>query len=307
MRYNFKYFLPTVASVCFLLTGCTQSQRTFRSPEDAINALADAVQKDDNAELRQIFGPEVEDLKSDDPEQDREDILVFSRRLATAHKIRTDSADHATVLIGQEEWPFAVPLVKKGSGWRFDTDAGLEELTNRRIGRNELLTIAACRTLIDAQKEFYDRDPDGLGYKHYAQRLMSYENMKNGLYWPSPGGVDPSPIGPVMAQAARQVNDAGDRIPFNGYLFKLLSRQTAAAPGGELDYMQNGELTRGWAVLAYPAEYGVTGITSFLCSSHGEVYQQDLGDDTEEQAGRIYTFDPDPSWKIVPPAANTAP
>jgi hypothetical protein len=203
------------------------------------------------------------------------------------------------VLIGEDQWPFAVPLVLKGSKWYFDTDAGLEELTNRRIGRNELRTIAACRTLIDAQAEFFERDPDGLGVKHYAPRLMSTEGKKDGLYWPAPGGVDPSPIGPVMASAAARRDEEGERIPFNGYLFKPLDRQGQSAPGGAMDYRQEGQLTRGWAVLAYPAVYGETGIMSFLCSSHGIVYEQDLGDQTDQIVAEIDAFDPDSPWQNV--------
>jgi len=210
-----------------------------------------------------------------------------------------DAPDRATVLIGDDQWPFAVPLVMKGSSWQFDTDAGIDELNNRRIGRNELRTIAACRTLIDAEAEFFDRDPDGLGVKHYAQKLMSTEGKKDGLYWPAPGGVDPSPIGPAMALSATRRDEKGERIPFNGYLFKVLYRQAASAPGGAIAFMQDGQLMRGWAVVAYPAEYGETGIMSFLCGSGGEVYQQDLGDDTDKAVDKIEAFDPGAGWKKI--------
>src|SRR5258705_888368 len=295
MRYNFKINILLFAAVALLLAGgCqSQSQRTFASPEDAVTALDVAVKQQDKAELQRIFGPQVEQLKSGDPDQDHDDAIVFARKLAAAHKIRMDAANHATVLIGDDQWPFAVPLVMKGSTWQFDTDAGLDELTNRRIGRNELRTIAACRTVIDAQAEFFDREPDGLGAKHYAQKLMSTEGKKDGLYWPAPGGVDPSPIGPAMALAATRRDEKGERIPFNGYVFKLLYRQSASAPGGAIDFMQDGQLTRGWAVIAYPAEYGVSGIMSLLCSSGGDVYQQDLGDATDTAVAKIDSFDPD--------------
>lgn len=299
MRYNIKTFTLLFAAAAISLAGGCQSQRTFRSPDDAVTALADAVRQQDRSELRRILGPEAEQLKSGDPDQDHDDALVFARKLKAAHKIRLDTPDRATVLVGDDEWPFAVPLVMEGSTWHFDTDAGLDEVHNRRVGRNELLTIAACRTVIDAQVEFFNRDPDGLGMKHYAQRMMSTEGNKDGLYWPAPGGVDPSPIGPAMALAATRRDEKGQQIPFNGYLFKLLNRQAASAPGGATDYIQDGQLTRGWAVIAYPAVYGETGIMSFLCGSSGTVYQQDLGDATHETVERIDVFDPGPDWRDV--------
>jgi hypothetical protein len=297
MRYFLKPVIIICAAIAVLLAGGCQSQRTFSSPDAAVSALADAVKRQDRSELHRIFGPQVEDLKSGDPDQDHDDLIVFARRLETARKIRKDAPDRATVLIGDDAWPFAVPLVLKGSTWRFDTDAGLDELTSRRIGRNELLTIAACNTLMDAEAEFFNRDPDGLGVKHYAQRLMSNEGKKDGLYWPAPGGVDPSPIGPALALAATRRNEQGERIPFNGYLFKPLYRQTASAPGGAMDYMENGQLTRGWAVIAYPAGYAETGIMSFLCGNGGIVYQKDLGDDTDKAVEKLDTFDPGDGWK----------
>ena len=301
MRHAFNTSVFVLAAAAISLAGGCQpsQQRTFRSPEDAVTALNVAVEQWDKRELQRLFGPEVEKLKTGDPDQDRDDAIVFARRLAAARKIQHDGPDHATVLIGQEEWPFAVPLVMEDSAWRFDTDAGLEEMSNRRIGRNELLTIAACRTLIDAQAEFFDRDPDGLGVKHYAQKLMSTEGKKDGLYWPAPGGVDPSPIGPVMALAASRRDEKGERVPYHGYLFKVLDRQAASAPGGAMEYRENGQLTRGWAVLAYPAVYGETAITSFLCSNGGAVYQQDLGPDTHAAVEQIDAFDPGAGWQEV--------
>jgi hypothetical protein len=299
MRYCLNTLIIVFAITATLLTGGCQSQRTFRSPEEAVTALDTAVKQQDRDELRRIFGPQVDELKSGDPDQDHDDMIVFARRLAAARKIRKDAPDRATVLIGDDAWPFAVPLVLKGSDWRFDTDAGLDELTSRRIGRNELLTIAACNTLIDAEAEFFNRDPDGLGVKHYAQRLMSAEGKKDGLYWPAPGGVDPSPIGPALALAATRRDEQGERIPFNGYFFKPIYRQAASAPGGAMDYMENGRLTRGWAVIAYPASYGETGIMSFLCSNGGVVYQKDLGDRTDKAVEKLDAFDHGDGWTPV--------
>ena len=276
-----------------------EEQRTFDSPEAAVAALKEAIQQEDKDELHRIFGPDVEELKSGDPDQDREDAARFARRLESGTKIQQDGPDHATLLIGQEQWPFAVPLVKEGSQWLFDTDEGLEELTNRRIGRNELQVIAALQTIIAAQAEFFDRDPDGLGVKHYARRMVSEEGKKNGLYWPSPGGVDPSPIGPVLAAAATRRDEQGQKVPYYGYLFKMLYSQAASAPNGAMDYLQDGHLTRGWAGIAYPAEYGVTGVMSFLVSNAGKVYQKDLGADTDSAVEQIEAFDPADGWQTV--------
>lgn len=295
------------AAIAFALTAGCQSQRTFNSPDDAVTALADAVKVQDKSELRRIFGPLAEQLKSGDPNQDHDDAIVFARKLAAGHKIKQDTPERVTVLIGEDQWPFAVPLVMKDATWRFDTDAGIDELINRRIGRNELRTIAACRTLIDAQAEFFARDPNGLGVKHYAQRLMSTEGKKDGLYWPAPGGVDPSPIGPALALAASRRDDKGQRVPFNGYLFKAIYRQTASAPGGAMEYMQNGLLTRGWAVIAYPSAYGQTGIMSFLFGSGGTMYQQDLGDDTTKAVDQIDAFDPGAGWLLIEGARQGTP
>jgi len=183
MRWNLKIIIFILAAAILpLVGGCqSQSQRRFSSPQDAVTALDAAVKQQDKAELQKIFGPRVDQLKSGDPDQDHDDAIVFARKLAAAHKIRMDAPDRAIILVGEDEWPFSVPLVMKGSTWQFDTDAGLDELTNRRIGRNELRTIAACRTLIDAEAEFFERDPDGLGMKHYAKRLLSTNGKKDGL------------------------------------------------------------------------------------------------------------------------------
>lgn len=298
---------PLLALVAIALLGGCQSQQTFRSPDDAVVALKSVVEQQDKKRFLRLFGPNAGELQSGDPDQDRLDAIIFSRRLTDAHKIHMDAPDRATLLVGKEEWPFAVPLVMKGAKWQFDTDSGIDELTNRRIGRNELLTIEACRTLVSAQAEFFDRDPDGVGVKHYAARLLSTEGKKDGLYWPAPGGVDPSPIGPALAVAATRRDAKGERIPFNGYFFKMLTSQTASAPGGSLEYTENGRMTRGWAVVVYPAEYGVTGIMSFLCGHGGVVYQKDLGDETLKAVESVNAFDPASGWEKVEPTDSKQP
>lgn len=288
----------TVVFSSIILGGC-QSQRTFQSPDAAVAALETAVQTRDRKELRELFGPDAEKLKTGDPDVDDADFIVFSRRLEAARKIQKDGADEATLLIGEEHWPFAVPLVKDKKGWRFNTDAGIEELTNRYIGRNELDTIAACKTLIDAQIEYFERDPDGIGIKHYAQRLQSTDGKKDGLSWPVEGNEDPPPIGPVFAAAAIRKDAAGKPIPFHGYSYKLITSQGPTAPGGAMNYLVDGKLTGGWAAIAYPAEYGETGIMSFLFGSTGIVFQKDLGDDTRTESPAMTSFDPGNGWTAV--------
>lgn len=287
--------LLALAALGLAFGGC-ESQRTFATPELAVSAFETALKTHDKAELRQLFGPKTDQIKSGDPDQDRDDATILARRIEEAHKIQLDSPDRATLLVGAEQWPFAVPLVKDGKTWRFDTDEGIEELTNRRIGRNELRTIEACGTLFVAQLEFQARQPD----RHFASRLMSTPGQKDGLYWDAPGGVDPSPIGPVLAMAASRINERGERIPFNGYLFKPLSKQGPTAPGGAMEYRVDGKLIRGWAVLAYPADYGQTGITSFVVSNAGTIYQRDLGDATADLAASTDSFDPGDGWTVVP-------
>lgn len=280
--------------------GC-ESQRRFSTPEDAASALANATEARDREALRRLFGPRVAELRSGDEEQDATDFASFSRSLAAGREVERGESGGATLLIGEERWPFAVPLVNEEGGWRFDTDAGIEELTNRRIGRNELRTIAACRTLIDAQVQYRAVDRDGDQVLEFAQRVMSTSGTRDGLYWPAPGGVDPSPIGPVMAFAAVRTDEGGQRLPFNGYYYRLLTAQGSGAPGGAMSYLSGADLTGGWAVIAWPAEYGETGVMSFLAGHGGVVYEQDLGPDSESAAAAIAEFDPSAGWTRVSP------
>lgn len=292
--------IAAVVGLAGLLAGC-ESQQRFASPEEAASALATAAEKQDKAEMRRIFGPRVAELKSGDAEQDREDLASFRRALAAGRQIERAGENSAVLVVGEEHWPFAVPLVKEKDAWRFQTDAGIEELENRRIGRNELRTIEACRTLIDAQQEYHARDRDGDGRLAYADRLMSTPGKKDGLYWESPGGVDPSPIGPVLAAAATRRDAGGKRVPFNGYCYRLLTRQGPGAPGGASDYVKDGRLESGWAVIAWPAEYDHTGVMTFITSFHGVVYEADLGQETPVKVEQIEAFDPSNGWKQSSP------
>lgn len=280
--------------------GC-QSQRRFESPDAAVAALSRATASSNKSELRRLFGPRAAELRSADADQDRIDFASFQRALTEGHEIESVSPDEARLLLGEVRWPFAVPIARESdSKWLFDTDAGIEELENRRIGRNELRTIAACRTLVEAQNEYRSVDRNGDGVAEYAQRLMSTPGDRDGLYWPSYGGVDPSPIGPVLAQAATRTDESGERMPYNGYRYRLLYRQGAHAPGGAAEYVVDGRMVNGWAVIAWPDEWDGTGVMSFMVSHAGVIYEADLGPDAD--TSDVDAFDPDPAtWKPVAP------
>ncbi len=297
-RMTTRTALAGVGLVSACMIGC-QSQKSFSSPEAAVKALSHAVEDENRGELKQLFGSRMQDLRSGDPAQDRQDRLIFQRRLAARQEVEKDGEDRAVLLVGEERWPFAVPIVKHRGEWRFDTEAGVEEVQNRRIGRNELQIIEACRTVMDAQREYISKDHDGDGVYEYAHRLMSTEGTHDGLYWPTIGGVDPSPIGPALATAATQTDAAGNRMPYYGYLVKPLLRRGPGAPGGAADFKVNGKLTNGWAAIAYPAEYDVTGVMSFLFGSDGTVFEKDLGPATEKDVKGMEAFDPSDGWKAV--------
>src|SRR5262249_43282861 len=226
------------------------------------------------------------------------------KRFATRAKERTrfETLDNGAVIaiIGKEDWPVAIPLVKDPDGWRFDTAAGKEELLNRRIGQNELTAISVARAFVDAQREYARKDRLGDGVKAYAQKLPSDPGKHDGLYWDDPSGKDPSPLGPLVAEATGegysvQQADAAPR-PYHGYFFRILSGQGAHAPGGARSYIKDGRMTGGFALVAWPAEHGVSGVMTFQVGPQGIVYQKDLGDKTAELAKAITVFDPDDSW-----------
>ncbi len=277
-------------------------QCVFESPEAAAAALVAAVEREDDAEIWRIFGPRTEELKTGNEALDRRAGQLFVRAYEAGHRIGEGSDGSAVVMIGgAEAWPFSVPLVREGELWHFDTDAGIDELANRRVGFNELRAILACHALFRAQLEYHSVDRDGDGVQEYARRLISTPGQKDGLYWPAPGGVDPSPIGPALAHAAARRDEDDQPLSFYGYYYKPLRGQGPSAPGGALTYAQDGELTRGWAVLAYPSEYGETGVMSFLVGSEGEIYERDLGSDTAGAIESIDAYDPGAGWRRVQP------
>lgn len=289
-------------------TGCTSvkdyygmgPQKSFKSPEAAVNAFAAALRSDSKSALKEILGPGADDvLDSGDPVQARNDAENFLHLYDQRHATSSNGDGSLTLVVGDDSWPFPIPLVHDGNRWRFDTERGKEEIINRRIGRNELSTLQVCRGLVDAQREYKSMNPEGNGA--FASKLVSDPGKKNGLYWPAEEGSPPSPAGEFIARASGEGyrrDASGQPVPFHGYYYKLLTSQGPAAPGGAKGYLVNGVLTDGFAVLAWPADYQNSGVMTFLVNQLGVVYQRDLGPETATLGPAIQTFDPDPQWDV---------
>lgn len=288
---------------CALTCGCSMSQQRFASPQEAAGALVEAVRADDEARLREILGRGAEEvISSGDPVADDNAREVFLAAYDEKNTLATEADGSVRLEVGSDPWPLPIPLVEGRGGWRFDTQAGKEEVLNRRIGRNELSVQEVCLALVDAQREYSSTDRNGDGVPEYAQKLISDPGQRNGLYWEAEEGEPESPMGPLVAGAAAEGyggnRQSGERRPYHGYYYKLLTSQGRYAPGGARDYMKDGRLIDGFAVLAWPAEYGNSGIMTFMVSHHGVVYEQDLGRRTSAIAESINTFDPDPDWRV---------
>jgi hypothetical protein len=284
-------------------TGPAADQSTFQSAADASNALIAAAKNKDKAELRKILGPVMDDLVSGDPVQDANSLESFSKHAAEADRLDQVADDKAIVHIGNRDWPFPIPIAKDSFGkWYFDTAAGKDEILNRRIGDNELTTIDVVRAYVEAQREYGSKDRMGDGVMQYAQKIKSSPDKHDGLYWPTAEGEEESPYGPLVADAqdqgyGRKVGTG--RTPYHGYFYRILTKQGAHAPAGAYDYIINDRMIAGFALLAYPAQYGNTGIMSFIVNHDGNVYQKDLGPDTANVASKIDTYDPDDTWTLV--------
>lgn len=272
----------------------------FPSAEAGVDKFVAAARTNDEAALDKILGPEGRDiLHSGDAQADKNALGRFVAAYDAGHKLASVGPTKATLTVGSDEWPLPVPLVKDADGWRFDTAAGKEELLARRIGRNELITIDACKAFVDAQREYASSDR-GDGILDYAQRFISTPGKKDGLYWATRPGEAQSPLGPLFAkaQAAGYAPGAsGKPQPFNGYYFRILPGQGPAAKGGAYSYLAHGKMMGGFALIATPATYGVSGVMTFMVNQDGEVFQRDLGPETVARAGQIKTFDPEPGWK----------
>ena len=280
-----------------------ESIRTFASPEEAGNALQAAAKADDEATLTAIFGPgSKEVISSGDPVEDKNTAARFSTAYDIMHRWRRMDDSSQILLVGYDNFPFPIPLKKDQNGkWFFDTAAGKEEILNRRIGRHELAIIDVCNAVARAQAAYHSRLHDGATTKQYAVRFISEPGKHNGLYWESAQGQPQSPLGPLAAYAtAEGYNVKPDaHVPFHGYFFHMLKGQTSKAPGGAKEYIVNGKMTGGFALVAYPAQYGNSGVMTFMINQDGVLLQKDLGENTAQVTTAMTEFDPDSAWTIV--------
>jgi len=276
------------------------AQESFKTADQAADALARAARSGDRNAVLTILGNDAADVvSSGDPVEDAATRQAFLAAYDEGHHIDMESDNKAIMIVGHDDFPFPIPIVRNGEGWRFDTAAGRREILYRRIGRNELDAIQACLAYVDAQNEYADKD-HGSGAGAYAQHIVSQPGKQDGLYWPRKTGEEESPLGSLVAAAtAEGYTVGGARAPFHGYYFKILTRQGSNAPGGALDYVVNGKMIGGFALVAYPAEYGNSGVMTFLVNHAGAVFQKDLGSDTPQLAGRITSFNPDQTWKVI--------
>jgi hypothetical protein len=279
--------------------------QSFPSAEAAVAALEDAVAHTNRPALHSLFGDAAQELMNPDEVQGAIELADFKEAFTQHHRLVSASNTRVILEVGTNYWPFPIPIVQSGGEWHFDTRAGLEELLNRRIGRNELDVLRVLRAYVQAQREYASRDRDNDGVLEYAQRLASSPGQTDGLFWPPDLNGEVSPLGPLVAYAQREgygrraASDAAPR-PFHGYLFRILTRQGPEAPGGKYDYVINGNMIGGFALVAWPAEYGDSGIMTFIVNQQGRVYQADLGAASDRRAASLKAYDPDPRWSPSP-------
>jgi hypothetical protein len=289
-----------------LLCATANAQQAFKTPDEAASALAGAAKAGDPKAIVTVLGPDGADIASSgDPVADAATREKFVAAYDSKHQITMEGDSKAIMVIGQEDFPLPIPLVRKDGAWRFDTAAGREEILFRRIGKNELDAIQSSLAYVDAQNEYADKDRTGAGKGLYAQRIISSAGKKDGLYWPDAQNNDASPLGELVAKATTQgYRTGGGRTPYHGYYFKILTKQGAAAPGGELEYVVKGKLIGGFALVAYPAEYRNSGVMTFIVNHNGTVYEKDLGPRTADLAERMTAYNPDSTWhKVESPTA----
>jgi len=285
--------------LAFALASVANAQESFKTAEEAADALASAARAGDRKGLLTVLGRGGADIvSSGDPVADASARNRVVEAYDAKHQVVMEGNDRAVLIIGREDWPFPIPLVRKDGSWRFDTAAGREEILYRRIGRNELDAIETCLAYVDAQQEYAERGVAGNGV--YAQRIVSRPGKKDGLYWPAQSSTDESPLGELAASAAAEGYRAGQqRAAYHGYYYKVLTRQGPNASGGALDYVVRGNMIGGFALVAYPAEYRNSGVMTFVVNHEGNVYEKDLGPDTAGIAAGMTAFNPDNTWRRV--------
>jgi hypothetical protein len=279
-----------------------ETAETFASPEAAVSALIAAAGATDHDKLRILFGAASEELVNADRVQATNEMEGFTAAFHRQQRLVYESDSRCVLEVGEHAWPFPIPLVKQDGRWFFDTEAGKEEVLNRRIGRNELSTLRVMRAYVEAQREYAARDRDGDEVLEYAQKVGSTPGLKDGLYWPLELDGEISPLGPLVALAQEKGYRAEPGVegtepqPFHGYLFKSLTRQAGKAPGGRYHYIINGNMIGGFALVAWPAEYGQSGVMTFMVSHQGRVLQKNLGDRTSRIAAGMRSYQPDETW-----------
>jgi hypothetical protein len=301
-------FLGLLALVIFVATcknaaDSKPAQRTFATPAEAGAAFLDAAKSGDQQALLAIFGPDGNDvLFSGDPVKDKNGLQDFVAAYAQMNRWREIKAGGEILYVGADNYPFPVPLVQNSSKqWSFDTAAGKDEILARRIGKGELTAIAACLATANAQQQYFSRTHDGDNVSQYAQKFVSDAGKQNGLYWNAEQGQNPSPLGGLgdFAKAIGYSNAGEKPQPFNGYYFRILTKQGEKAQGGAKDYIANGKMTGGFAVLAYPVEYRNSGIMTFVIGKDGVVYQKDLGEKTTDLGSAIAEYNPGDGWSVA--------
>jgi hypothetical protein len=296
--------LVAVACLCPFGLCADQAARIFATPQEAVRALGEAVNSTNREAFAALFGSDASELANPDTVQGARYLAEFAAAFNATNRLVHESDSRVILEVGADAWPFPIPLLKRGEGWQFDTAAGKEELLNRRIGRNELDVLRVMRASVQAQREYASRDRSGDGVLKYAQHICSSPGRMDGLYWPIELNGESSPLGPLVAFAQAEGYATNSPIsesslrPFHGYLFKILTRQGKHAPGGKYDYIINGNMIGGFAFVAWPAEYGESGIMTFIVNQQGRVYQRDLGSDTDKIVRKMKAYDPDKTWQI---------
>jgi hypothetical protein len=295
-RRTTRFLAAGLAMSVVLLHGAPEeSRRSFATPQEAIQAIIDAAGRNDGAALLQLFGPDGKDiLESGDPTQDKEARTEFAISAHEKLQIEQDPSnpDRVTFAVGEQDWPFPVPLIRAGGKWQLDPVSGRQEVFARRIGRNELNVMEVCRGYVEAQLEYAAEDRDRDGILEYAQRVASAPGKQDGLY---SDDAERSLVTKSFAVSAGAVNP----VPYHGYYFRLLKSQGSAATGGAVDYVVKGKMIGGFALVAWPAEYGVSGVQTFIVNHQGIVYGKDLGTNSAAQARQMTRFNPDSSWKRI--------
>lgn len=297
-----KIFAVGALAVALTMTGAAHAQQRFSTPEEAVTALVAAIRTDDAREMVRILGEGGREIViSGDEVADQKTRAAFLLAYEAQHQIQKRGTDTAELLIGRNDWPLPIPLVQKNGSWQFDTARGREEILYRRIGRNELAAIQVVLAYVDAQNDYAAMNPTGGKVDSYAQQFVSTPGRKDGLYWSSSANEPRSPLGELAVLATAEGYRLGEgRTPYHGYYYRILKAQGASAPGGAVDYLVNGDMIGGFALVAYPAEYGNSGIMTFIVNNAGVVYQRDLGPKTARIAASMTTFNPDHTWRKVP-------